>query len=200
VSDPDQNAADWLFAARAGSVEALGQAFEACRGYLLLIAQRELDADLRAKGGASDLVQETFVEVQRDFKNFQGDSEAELLAWLRRLLLNNVGNFARHYQGTAKRRTSREVVFGGDSSIVPCLTLAAPQVTPSGEVVAQERADAVRKALERLPDDYRQVLVLRYQEDRTFAEIGELMGRSGNAIRKLWLRAVERIQQELGDV
>jgi hypothetical protein len=43
-----------LAAARAGSREALGQALQACRGYLLLLAERELDADLRAKGGASD--------------------------------------------------------------------------------------------------------------------------------------------------
>jgi hypothetical protein len=41
-----QNATWWLAAARGGSREALGQLLEACRGYLLLIAQRELDPDL----------------------------------------------------------------------------------------------------------------------------------------------------------
>jgi RNA polymerase sigma-70 factor, ECF subfamily len=200
VQDPEHKVADWLPAARQGSVDALGQALEACRGYLLLIAQRELDADLKAKGGASDLVQETFLEVQRDFAQFKGDSEAELLAWLRRMLLNNIGNFARQFHATDKRRVSREVPLAGEhSSMGPGLTVAAPQPTPSGEVLAQERADAVRQALQRLPDDYRQVLVLRYEEGRTFTEIGHLMGRSGNAIRKLWLRAVERVQHELGD-
>src|SRR5262249_35643200 len=92
-----------LAAARAGSREALGQALETCRNYLLLIAGRQLDSDLHAKGGASDLVQETFLEAQRDFGRFQGSSEGELQAWLRQILLNNVANFTRRYRGTGKR-------------------------------------------------------------------------------------------------
>ena len=95
ADDPD------IPAARAGSKEAIGGALEACRGYLLGIAERELDADLRAKGGASDLVQDTFLEAQRDFAGFRGETQADLLAWLRRLLLNNLANFARTYRQTA---------------------------------------------------------------------------------------------------
>src|SRR6516162_6479595 len=98
-----------LAAARTGSSEALGQALQACRGYLLLLAKRELDPDLRAKGGASDLVQETFLEAQRDFAHFHGNSAEELRAWLRRLLLNNVANFTRQYRERAKRQVGREV-------------------------------------------------------------------------------------------
>ena len=62
--------------------EGLGVTF---RHYLLRIAEQELDPDLRAKGGASDLVQLTFLEAQRDFARFHGDTAAELRAWLRRL-------------------------------------------------------------------------------------------------------------------
>src|SRR5579871_1471767 len=93
-----QKAVRWLAAARAGSNDALGQALEACRDYLLLIAQQEMDLQLRAKGGASDIVQETFLEAQRAFENFQGTSEEELRAWLRRILLNNLGDFTRRYR------------------------------------------------------------------------------------------------------
>ena len=89
------DAARQLAAARAGSREALGQVLQACRGYLLLLAERELDPDLRAKGGASDLVQGTFLEAQKDFAHFQGDSEDELRAWLRQVLLHNLANFTR---------------------------------------------------------------------------------------------------------
>ena len=63
----DQSTADWLQAARDGSREAMGNLLEACRAYLLLVANRELAADLRAKGGASDLVQDTFLEGHRNF-------------------------------------------------------------------------------------------------------------------------------------
>src|SRR6516165_3274940 len=82
MSSPASDAERWLPAAQAGSKEALAQMLEACRGYLLLIATQELDPALRAKGGASDLVQETILEAFRDFGRFQGGEE-ELLAWLR---------------------------------------------------------------------------------------------------------------------
>src|SRR5436190_16314301 len=105
-----------LAQARAGSTEAMGNVLEACRGYLQLVAGGRLDATLQAKGGASDMIQETFLEAQRDFGQFHGTSEAELLAWLRRLLLNNLSNFARHYRGTDKRAVGREVAVGPDGS------------------------------------------------------------------------------------
>ena len=56
MPEPADDVARWLAQARAGSQEALGQALEACRGYLLLVARREMGADLQAKGGESDLV------------------------------------------------------------------------------------------------------------------------------------------------
>jgi len=63
--------------------------------------------------------------------------------------------------------------------------------------MAQEQAEALQQALGRLPDDYRRVILLRYQEDRSFEEIGRLMQRSPNAARLLWLRAIERVKHEL---
>jgi RNA polymerase sigma factor (sigma-70 family) len=62
--------------------------------------------------------------------------------------------------------------------------------------MAHEQAEAVQRLLDRLPEDYRQVLRWRYQEGRSIEEIGQLMNRSANAVRKLWARAVERLQQE----
>ena len=53
------------------------------------------------------------------------------------------------------------------------------------------------RALERLPEDYRRVIILRYQEQLPFEEIGRLLQRSPDAARKLWARAVERLHEEL---
>lgn len=199
MTEPAGDAARWLAAARAGSREALGQVLETFRGYLLLVAGRELDAELRAKGGASDLVQDTFLEAQRDFDCFHGNSADELRAWLRRLLLNNVANFTRQYRQRAKRQVSREVPLeAGGSSHERGAGLAADILSPSGQVAAQEQGEALARAMERLPPDYRQVLALRHEQKLTFAQIGEQMQRSANAARMLWLRAVERLQKELG--
>src|SRR5262245_22868643 len=194
----DLDAARWLAAARAGSLEAMGETLEQCRDYLLLIARQELNPALQAKGGASDLVQETFLEAQRDFGQFQGETRAELLAWLRRLLLNNLANFARHYCDTDKRQVGREQpLASGTSSADRGGGLPATLCSPSGQAIGREQAEAVQRALDGLPEDYRQVVLLRYREERSFEEIGRIMGRTANAIRKLWLRAVERLKDEL---
>ena len=198
MTEPDGRAAQWLPAARAGSPEALGQALEACRDYLLRIAQRELGPDLQAKGGASDLVQVTVLDAIRDFAHFHGNTDTELLQWLRRLLRNNLADFTRQYRDTAKRQIGQEVrLEGGDSSAERGGGLAAAWPSPSGEAMANEQAEAIRRAVERLPDDYRRVLVLRYQDERSFDEIGDLLGLTANAARKLLLRAVERVQRDL---
>ena len=192
------DAAQRLAAARAGSREALGQALDACRGYLLLLAERELDPDLRAKGGASDLVQETFLEAQNDFAQFKGNSEDELRAWLRQILLHNLANFTRRYRATAKRRLGREValeVSGSSADREGGLTLDA--LSPSGLAMEEEQAQALRWALERLPDDYRQVILLHYQEQRPFEDIAPLMNRSYEAVRSLWARAIRRLRHEM---
>jgi RNA polymerase sigma-70 factor (ECF subfamily) len=199
MSESAQQAEQLLAAARAGSREALGKLFEACRHYLLLVAGRQIDPDLHAKGSASDLVQETFLEAQQDFRRFQGTSEGELLAWLKQMLLNNVGNFTRRYRDTGKRAVGREVSLVGDDSSRPSGPgVAAPERTPSSKAIEREQAEALQQALARLPDDYRQVIVYRYLEGRSFAEIGVLMQRSPDAARKLWSRAMEALRQEWG--
>jgi RNA polymerase sigma-70 factor, ECF subfamily len=200
VTQPVEPIARWLPDARAGSREALGRALDACRGYLLLIAQSELGPELRAKGGASDVVQETLVDAYRDFARFGGQSEAELLHWLRRLLLNNLADFARLYRESGKRQLGREVgLDDGGSSAGRGGGLAAPGPSPSGEALAHEQGEEVRAALERLPDDYRRVILLRYQEAQPFEEIGAALGLTANAARKLLMRAVARMRQELGE-
>jgi RNA polymerase sigma-70 factor, ECF subfamily len=198
MTEPTGDTAQRLAAARAGSREALGEVLEAARHYLLTIARQEFDPDLRAKNSPSDVVQETFVEAQRDFGQFQGDTEAELLAWLRRLLLHRVGKLRRRYRDTQKRRLSREVALGGDeSSDGPGAGLAANVLSPSGQAMEHEQDEALQAALRRLPEDYRRVITLRYEEQLPFEEIGRLLQRSPDAARKLWARAVERLNEEL---
>jgi RNA polymerase sigma-70 factor (ECF subfamily) len=190
------DAAERLSAARAGSSEALGQALQACRQYLLLVARSEFDEKLRGKGGASDLVQETFLKAHRHFGRFRGETEGELLAWLRQLLLNNLVSFRRLFVA-GRRHVGREVNLDGRDTSSPGHQLRGPAPSPSEQAIGHERDECLKLALERLPDDYRLVLDLRHDENRSFEEIGQSIGRSANAARKLWARAVERLQQEL---
>lgn len=192
------NEADRLGAARAGSRQALGEVLEACRRYLLRIANRRLDPALRAKGGASDVVQKTFLEAQRDFAHFQGESEADLRAWLRQVLLHHLANFHRHYRATDKRQAAREIGLDGSSSAEGVgAALAARTPSPSHEAMRHEEAETMQRSLARLPEEYRQVIFLRHHEQCSFEEIGRRMGRSPSGARALWSRAIDRLHQEL---
>ena len=69
----------------------------------------------------------------------------------------------------------------------------------AGRLVAAARAgsrEALGRALDRLPEEYRRVVVLRFEEGRSFEEIGRLTDRSADAARKVWSRAMERLRQE----
>ena len=87
---------------------------QSCRAYLLLVADDELDRELRAKVGPSDLVQETFVAAQQKFDGFAGDSPEELVAWLRGILINKIKDARRHYVTTKRRAIRRELPLEAD--------------------------------------------------------------------------------------
>src|SRR5689334_6052327 len=161
-----------LRAARSGSREALGLALDQCRRYLLAVAREALEPGLRAKGGASDLVQETFLEAQRQFPRFEGATAAQLRAWLRCLLLHRAAKLGRRYRGTRKRQLSREIPLAG-SGAAPALPIevAAGGPSPSVQVMADEQLQRLQTAIGRLPPDYRQVMALRYHEGLAFDEV-----------------------------
>lgn len=195
---PSGRVEQWLSQARGGSLAAQGQILELCRKYLLLVANRELEAKLRAKGGASDLVQETLLEAHRGFARFEGTTRAEFLAWLRRILLNNLSNFRRRYVETENRCISRELSLDVSDSVADLKrSLALDTPSPSSRAAAGEESAALDRALELLPVDYREVILLRHGQGLSFADVGQLLDRSDEAARKLYVRAIERLRQEL---
>ena len=184
--------------AREGSAEALGEMFETCRQYLLAVGEEQLDADLRAKFTASDIVQETFLEAHRDFQQFRGVSQPDLLVWLRRIMLNNIFNLRRHYRETQKRSLSREESLDDrrpDDSLL--MGAVADVATPSRRMMAEEDTARVEKALARLSPTQRQLIMLRNYLRWSFNEIGVFLGRTPEAARKGWARSIERLQHEL---
>lgn len=187
-------------AAKAGEAGALGRLFDASRGYLLAIASRRLVVQGGPLLAPSDIVQETAVEAQAAFAGFRGDSAAQFLAWMRSILLHNVGDAMR------RERTYLEAVDRFRSApVAPLPTdLDTARRSPTRhprptEASAIRRDDAVLlvRVLDALGDDARMVVRLRYWEGLSFVEIGRRMGRSDNAVRKVWYRAVARLQEAL---
>jgi RNA polymerase sigma-70 factor (ECF subfamily) len=190
--------ASWLQAARQGSPQALGALLEHFRHYLLLVANHRLGADVQAKVGPSDVVQETLLRAHRRFSRFQGRTETDLRRWLRRILVNQLANAQRHYRGAAKRQVNRELSPAEAPAAAPLDALAGPAATPGAAAVGREQEAALRQALEGLPEHYRQAVEWRNFEGLSFAEIGRQLGRSAEAARMVWARAVEQLGEALG--
>ena len=192
-----ESLAGQIQAARQGSQEALAWLLEECRPYLLLIANDELDSGLRPKVGASDLVQDSVLEARQDFPRFRGITQEELLAWLRRILCHNLADARRRFQETARRQLRQEESLDADSAAALREKLVDDTSSPPEQAAAREQEEALESALARLPEDYQRVLELRYDQGRSFAEVGAAMGRSEAAAKKLWLRAVRRLRREV---
>ncbi len=193
---------DLIQRCRAGDDAARGQLFGRYDAYLRILAQAQLGRQLRVKCAPSDLVQQTLLEAHRDFAAFQGAHEAELVAWLRRILAHNLYNEARRYnarQRDAAREVSLDQVRAGvdQSSVLLGRCVAAPGPTPSQ--IAEERESAVRlaDAVARLPEDYQWVLLLRVFQERSAEEVAESMGRSAGAVRMLQMRALTALKEQL---
>lgn len=181
--------------ARSGSSTSFGQLLEGCRKYLLLIANDALDSGLRPKGGASDLVQETFVEAQRDFVRFTGTTEQELLAWLKEILANRVANHARRYN-TKKRDVHREMLLDSDAGTAQA-SLRREQVSPAEAALNRDEQARLAIAIGRLPQHLRNVIEMRTWEGLSFPQIAEKLDITSEAARKQWGRAVRRLDFEL---
>lgn len=186
-----------LEAARRGHDDAFGRLFESFRRHLLLVAHRELPHTLRGKLGPSDVVQETAVDAQRAFSAFRGSTAEECFAWLRSILRNNVVDAVRRYELSQKRASGREISLATEAGRRQGGLVELPHGLPDGSAIRHEDADALTLAMARLSGDHQAVLRLRYWEGLSFPEIGERLGRSPDAVRKLWYRAVERLQEAM---
>ncbi len=195
---PGSAIAQLILEARAGSREALGQLMAYSRQYLLLIANDELPTDLQAKGGPSDLVQETQMEAVRGFAAFRGNTAAELLGWLREILRHNLRDFSRRFYEVAKREAGREVPISPPLS-GPSLAeqLQADQSSPSGLLEQREQEQLINDALLELTEEYRNVIIWHNRDGLSFEEISERLDRSVGAVRKLWSRAIRQLQQRI---
>jgi RNA polymerase sigma-70 factor (ECF subfamily) len=186
-----------LAQARESSRDALGRLWRHCQEYLLFVARKNIHPQLAGKVSPSDIVQETFLEAQRDFAGFRGEREEELRAWLARILMNNLVNASRRFTETEMRAVQREVPLPALSLDATADNLAGDSGTASAKAMAREKAEQVHQALLRLPEHYRTVLQLRYERGLTFEQIALLVDRSAEATRKLWVRALGRLEQEL---
>jgi RNA polymerase sigma-70 factor (ECF subfamily) len=176
-----------------------GRLLDGFRQYLLIIANDVIGPELQAKLGASDVVQDTFLEAQRHLAVFRGKTSAETRAWLRKILECRVANIRRFYLATEKRAARREVKldqhFAESGEELKAIESREP--SPSNHALRNEWNQPLAQALTRLPDHYQQTVVWRHQQQLSWEEIGRRMECTADAARKIWSRAIGQLRREL---
>jgi RNA polymerase sigma-70 factor (ECF subfamily) len=200
AADPSHE--DLLCQARKGDRTAFGRLLESYRAYLLVLARVQIGRRLQGKVDAADVVQEAFLGAHRDFAQFRGTTEKEFLGWLRGILASLLANLVRHYQGTQRRdvRLERQLAVELEqSSQALDRGLAASQSSPSQQAARREESIRLAQALAQLPEEWRDLLILRHLEGLTFPEVAQRLGRTVDTIKKQWPRALARLRQVLGE-
>lgn len=200
MDNPEFDPVQLLAQARQGKGESLGRLLEQYRGYLRLLLRLQIGRRLRAKVDDSDLIQETFLEAHRQFERFRGQSEGELVNWLREILAGSLARVIRYYYKTQRRdlRLEQELAAAFDASSQGMIkNLVAPGSCASSAAVRREQSVLLADALEKLPDAYREVIILSHLEGLSFPEVARKMGRTLDSVKNLWARALAKLRRML---
>ena len=136
----------------------------------------------RDRGLAEDLVQEAFLRVWRGMPSFRGGGNFK--AWIVRILVNHVMSERR------KKRVREEPLVEA---------IASSQNPEAGEklVLRKEERDRVRRSLEKLPQEQREVVVLRYYTDLTVPQIARTLGWRQGTVKSRLHRALDHLREVL---
>ena len=174
--------------ARSGDQAAISQIVNKYYGYLLFVANNQLEPALAGRASPSDVVQDTIVLLPQKLGGFAGETEPELRAWLRATLCNTLKN-TRRYHLQQKRSVAREAKLPSSKF--------EDALTPSKLLQSRERLSAVEDGLKKLSEKDQEVLRMRHEEGWTFAEIGKVLSVSADAARMSWGRAIERLKKRI---
>lgn len=200
---PDEpREASLLRAAGARRDERLAALLEAHRERLARMLDLRMDPALRARVAASDVLQETWIEVQERIDGWLEDPSMPFYLWLRFLALQRLLK-ARRFHAAHRRDAGRQVAAHAPQDAHATSAgllegLAASQVSPSGVAMAAEQRAALHEALEALDPIDREVLALRHFEELSNADVAEVLGIQADAASKRYLRALERMRSALG--
>lgn len=153
-----------------------------------------IDAKLQRRFTASDIVQETFLKAHQRIRDFEQRRPMPFKIWLMKTAMEQLrDNRVKHLKREV-RSVNREVGFPHRSSLALAGKLASHS-TPSEIVVKREQQTAVAKAVERIGNSDRDILLLRHIDDLKFNEIAAILEINAATARKRYARAIVRLRQ-----
>ena len=145
---------------------------------------------IRDYAECQDVVQDSFIKAYRSLPGFRGDSQ--FYTWMYRIAVNT----AKNHLASRKRRPGSDVELE-DAEHIDGGIHVQDNDTPEHELLREEVAKVVSKALDQLPDDIRQAITLREMEGLSYEEIAEVMNTPVGTVRSRIFRAREAIDARL---
>jgi len=173
------------------------------RARLRKMVSCRLDRRLAARIDSSDVVQDVLAEASQKLGRYLRDRPLPFFPWLRQLAWERLAALHRRHVQAQKRSVRREepraLTLPDESAVELAGRLVARDSSPSQRLLREELLERMRRALLRLPERDREVLVLRHLEQLSVAEIAKVLEISPGAVKVRHLRALERLRDQLDE-
>ena len=181
--------------------QALGAEFSRHRERLQRMVEFRLDARLRGRVAASDILQEAYIDALKRLPHFQADPTVPFFIWLRTVTVQRLIDVHRQHLGAKARNAGKEVRLGCDDSIEASSARMAALIgeftSPSQAAQRAEVMGHLRDAIDRLDPIDREILALRHFEELSNQEVAAILGIQSAAASKRYVRALERLKEAL---
>src|SRR5262249_7352080 len=204
MSAIDDETADLLNRVQAGDVAARGALFERHQARLRRMIALRLDRRLRGRLGASDVIQESYVEFSRCLEQYFREPALPFYLWLRMITSRKLLALHRRHLGTRQRDASREVALHGQplpQAISESLaaSLIGHFTPPSKAAMRAELQLRIQDALSKMEPIDREILSLRHFEQLNNSEIAQVLAISQTAASNRFVRALKRLKDALAE-
>jgi RNA polymerase sigma-70 factor (ECF subfamily) len=196
TSDPSEPEPDEELVRRvlAGDTAAGAALFDRHLPALRARVRRRLPESLRGKVGESDVIQEAWIAAYARLADFEDRGDGSFAKWLRGIVAHKLAYETRRHAGTAKRDARREARLPTDAGgAIPAMS----QTSVSQGAIRDEQSANLRRVIGSLRPEHAETLRLVHLEGLTLAEAGKRMGRSAEAVRKIYGRALARLAERL---
>jgi RNA polymerase sigma-70 factor (ECF subfamily) len=180
-----------------GDAAALCALFERHDLLLRARAERVLPASLRRRVSVSDILQESRIAALETHERFEPEGAGAFRRWALGIVENKAQRAVQQHRTAAKRSSAREVTRSARAATGE---IAGRSPSPSQVAIGRETADQIRRAFESLSADDREVLRLHRDEGLALAEVAQRMGRSYEAVKKLYGRAAARFAGRFAEI
>jgi RNA polymerase sigma-70 factor, ECF subfamily len=170
--------------ALAGSDAALETLYDRFGPRLLSFIRLKMGPSLRSRLESRDILQATFLKSFEHLDDFEGQDGRSLLGWMMRIAEHEIRDRA-DYHHRQRRDAKREEDLDGHAG-----RLAARSRSALSRLILDERAQRVEAALESLSEPHRQAILLRTYEELSFPEVAKVLGKSEDACRMQFARAM----------